>query len=235
MREIDAGRDRGVRRRAQEQQLSDAEPQDVVDHRRARRQRRVEAARRSARRSGRAGAARSRPAAGQRRGRGPTVRPSPSCPRSRRRAAACAAVPHRSDRARPGVLSVRVDRHQGSAARCCHGLDVSAMHSRHPPNCGTASEFAGRNRTQSFRLSVRAALICRCQNRTNLSSRHALPRRKSAAQKAPSQRRYGDWDANGRCTDFWPSLRTSGRRTPCGSARASRCRRRAASRSPAPT
>ena len=43
LRQIDAGRDRGMRRRAQEQQLRDAEPQHVVDDRGARRQRRVEA------------------------------------------------------------------------------------------------------------------------------------------------------------------------------------------------
>ena len=43
MRQIDAGRDRRVRRRAQEQQLRDAEPQHIVDDRGARRQRRVEA------------------------------------------------------------------------------------------------------------------------------------------------------------------------------------------------
>ena len=43
MREIDAGRDGRVRRRAQEQQLRDTEPQHVVDDRGARRQGGVEA------------------------------------------------------------------------------------------------------------------------------------------------------------------------------------------------
>ena len=107
MREIDAGRDRGVRRGAQKQQLGDAEPQDVVD----RPPRAAPAAcsgnRRSAHRSGRAGAARWRPAAGRRPGRGPTARPLPCGPRSRRRAAACGAGRRRSDRGRLVGRSVR--------------------------------------------------------------------------------------------------------------------------------
>ena len=41
--EVDAGRHRGMRRSAQEQQLGDAEAQDVLYHRRPRRQGRVEA------------------------------------------------------------------------------------------------------------------------------------------------------------------------------------------------
>lgn len=41
--EVDAGGDRGMRRRPQKQELSDTEPQDVLDDRGARRQRRVKA------------------------------------------------------------------------------------------------------------------------------------------------------------------------------------------------
>ena len=43
MRKIDAGRDRGMRRRAQEHQLGNAEPQYVLHDCRARRERRVQA------------------------------------------------------------------------------------------------------------------------------------------------------------------------------------------------
>ena len=42
MGKIDTGRDRGMGRRPQKQELGDAEPQDVVNDGRARRQRRVE-------------------------------------------------------------------------------------------------------------------------------------------------------------------------------------------------